>query len=47
MKKARDRNGGLINNQYHTDVDMGILKEEYKGELTLIGVFLLYYINRK
>lgn len=30
IEEGRDRNGALINNQYHTDVYMGILKDEYK-----------------
>lgn len=34
IEEGRDRNGALINNQYHTDVYMGILKEEYNDQST-------------
>ncbi len=30
IEEGRDRKGALINNQYHTDIYMGILKAEYK-----------------
>ncbi|SUM37318.1 MULTISPECIES: GNAT family N-acetyltransferase [Mammaliicoccus] len=30
IEEGRDRKGALINNQYHTDIYMGILKDEYK-----------------
>lgn len=31
IEEGRDRKGALINNQYHTDIYMGILKAEFKG----------------
>nr|WP_263315131.1 GNAT family protein [Mammaliicoccus sp. Marseille-Q6498] len=30
IEEGRDRKGALINNQYHTDIYMGILKDEFR-----------------
>ncbi|MBA4470162.1 GNAT family N-acetyltransferase, partial [Staphylococcus aureus] len=30
IEEGRDREGALINNQYCTDIYMGILKKDYK-----------------